>query len=370
LSFELIETAEFRLLRQSCAACFPKAAGPIIDDLIDVDWDRFLALARRHRVQGLCAAGVDRLRVSVPAQVRAALQADRRAIAADGLRAVSQCGELQAAFGAASLPLLFLKGITVAQLAYGDPFLKMGWDVDILVQPADLPAAAVLLQRLGYLPMLPRDVRAIDTWHRRSKESVWLSDGGLTIELHTRLTDNPELLGRLEPFSAPRPVEVVPGVTLPTLGSEELFAYLAVHGASSAWFRLKWVCDLAALITARSDGEIESLHRRASEFGAGRASAWALLLCRRLFGVAGASVERLGFDHHAANCRLLRLGLAELADEVEPTKRLLGTRRIHLAQLLLKPGLGFAAREARRQLRTLVVNRRASPGSGGGPDGS
>lgn len=107
------------------------------------------------------------------------------------------------------------------------------------------------------------------------------------------------------------------------------------------------------------------MHRRASEFGAGRASAWALLLCRRLFGIAAASVERLGLEHDPTHRWLLRLGLAELADEVEPTRRLLGTHRIHLAQLLLKPGLGFAAREARRQLRTLVVNRRANPGSGG-----
>jgi hypothetical protein len=370
LSFTSIDTDEFRLLRQSCAASFPRSGAPVLDDLTDLNWDRFLALARRHRVQGLCSAGLEQLRVGVPAAVRAALQADRRTIAADGLRAVSLCGDLRAAFDKASLPLLFLKGITVGQLAYGDPFVKMGWDVDILVQPADLPAAAVLLQRLGYAAILPLDVRAIAAWHRRNKESVWVRDGGLTIELHTRLADNSELLDELNPFSATQLVEVLPGVTLPTLHPEKLFAYLAVHGASSAWFRLKWLCDFAALIAAKSEAEIERLHRRASELGAGRASAWALLLCQRLLGVAGASVERLGLAHHPTHRQLLRLGLAELADEAEPTGRLLGTRRIHYAQLLLKPGLGFAAREARRQLKTIIVNRRASPDSGGGQDGS
>lgn len=208
------------MLRQSCAACFPESGAPLMDHRVDLDWDGFLALARRHRVQGLCSSGLDRLQVSVPAQVRAALQADRCAIAADGLRAVNLCCELQAAFGEARLPLLFLKGITVGQLAYGDPFVKMGWDVDILVRPADLRAAAALLQRLGYSPMVPLDIRAIDAWHRRNKESVWIKDRRLTIELHTWLADNPELLDRLEPFSAPQLVEVLPGVTLPTLQSE------------------------------------------------------------------------------------------------------------------------------------------------------
>jgi hypothetical protein len=79
---------------------------------------------------------------------------------------------------------------------------------------------------------------------------------------------------------------------------------------------------------------------RPSEFGARRASAWALLLCRRLLGIAGASAKRLRFDRHATNRRLLRLGLAELGTKWSQPW-LLGTRRIHFAQLLLKPGVGF-----------------------------
>ena len=354
MSSKSLDSPELLLLRRCCAACFGGGDLPEIGDLGSIDWERFLALARRHRVQGLCWRGIERLQLSPPQDVAAAFQPERRAIAAEGLRALAVSRELLFTFSEAGVPLLFLKGLTVGRLAYGDPFLKMGWDIDILVSPADLPAAALLLTRLGYQPATPPNVHAIREWHRNAKESVWIKNGSPPVELHTRLVDNPELLDRLDPFAAPRTVEVVPGVRLATLGREELFAYLAVHGASSAWFRLKWLCDFAALLAVETSGEMEALHRRALELGAGRASAWALLLCQRLFGIAHDVVERLGLSNELANRRLLQLGLAELADEMEPTQQFLGTARIHFAQLLLKPGLGFAAGEVRRQVRAML----------------
>ena len=79
---------------------------------------------------------------------------------------------------------------------------------------------------------------------------------------------------------------VAKGIELPTLGKDELFAYLTVHGASSAWFRLKWITDLAALLHGESADEIERLYDRSQQLGAGRAAAQALILANRLYGVA------------------------------------------------------------------------------------
>ena len=46
---------------------------------------------------------------------------------------------------------------------------------------------------------------------------------------------------------------------MPTLADEPLYAYLCVHGASSAWFRLKWIADLNALLAGRTAEEIAAL---------------------------------------------------------------------------------------------------------------
>ena len=40
-----------------------------------------------------------------------------------------------------------------------------------------------------------------------------------------------------------------------TLGADDLFAYLCAHGAYHAWFRLKWLADIGALLAAEPMGE-------------------------------------------------------------------------------------------------------------------
>ena len=53
-------------------------------------------------------------------------------------------------FASAGVALLFLKGLTVGKLAYGNAMLKMGWDIDLLVDPDQLVEAAGLLEARGY----------------------------------------------------------------------------------------------------------------------------------------------------------------------------------------------------------------------------
>ena len=91
---------------------------------------------------------------------------------------------------------------------------------------------------------------------------MWQSPDGLNVELHRRLADSLELIPGIGVGSPRQEVEVAPGVVLPTLAPDELFAYLCVHGASSAWFRLKWVTDLAALLCDCTAAEIARLYER------------------------------------------------------------------------------------------------------------
>jgi hypothetical protein len=79
-------------------------------------------------------------------------------------------------------------------------------------------------------------------------------------------------------------VEIARGVILPTLARDELFAYLCVHAATSAWFRLKWLADLAALLAGAGEAEIRRLYERSQALGAGRSAGASLLLCHGLLG--------------------------------------------------------------------------------------
>ncbi len=143
------------------------------------------------------------------------------------------------------------------------------------------------------------------------------------------------------------------GRFLPTLTTDELFAYLCVHGASSAWFRLKWIADVGALLAPSPPAGIERLYRRSQALGAGRAAAQALLLCGRLFGTAlpPALLAELRADR--TNRWLLAIALRKLAGRslaTELPETRFGTASIHLMQLGLLPGLKFKLGEIGRQL--------------------
>lgn len=322
------------------------------DNAQTVDWNRLFALAQRHRVEGLAWRALTAIGIAVPEPVASTWGAAAAAIAQAGMRNLVESRRLLAAFIQADIPLLFLKGLTLGKLAYGDPFVKMGWDIDVLVAPSHVGQAAQQLTSLGYRRIVPGDGLDTDAWHRRNKESVWQKDDApVFVELHSRLADSPALIPSINMSSPHQSVEVTPGLTLPTLARDELFAYLCVHGSSSAWFRLKWINDLAALIRHEEPSEIERLFDHAVRLGAGRASAQALLLIDRLYAInLGPLRNRLLTDR--ANRWLLGSALFYLDGPLsrrEPTETLLGTLAIRTSQLLLRSGWLYKIGEGLRQ---------------------
>ena len=313
-----------------------------------IDWGRFLATCRRHRIQGLAAHALAVLDVAMPRPVHIALGGDARAIAEQGLVAARESARLAESFRDAQLPLLFLKGLTVGKLAYDNPFLKMGWDIDVLVAPEDLQAAAAVLGGLGYTLSIPRDPGVLVDWHQSWKESIWRRGDGIVVELHNRVADHPALLPGISAESPRQDVSIAPEIALPTLARDELFAYLSVHGASSAWFRLKWISDLAGLLHHWGADAIDELYERSRQFAAGRAPAQALFLAATLFEIP-VSPALAGELDNRTNRWLAHTALAELL-RGEPGERVLGTLNIHLTQFFLMDGVGFKISEFKRQM--------------------
>jgi hypothetical protein len=352
---------EFSLLVRCCHWNFTTAEkGLPLEIPADVDWARFLRLARRHRVQALTWNALAQHAGQLPVSAAEGLSSDARLIAATNLGIAAQCRALRRCFELAGITILFVKGLTVGALAYRSPMLKMGWDIDLLIDPGDLEGAASVLSELGYSLRLPTQAEELQAWHGWSKESVWQRDGSFHVELHTRLSDNKRLIPAIDVHSARQEVEVPGNYSLPTLAEDELFAYLAVHGASSAWFRLKWISDFAALLGGRSGKDIERLYRRSQDLGAARAAGQALLLADRLFDILDtAPALRKELERDTATRLLCSAALMLMAKQVvEPTEKSFGTLPIHWTQFLLRRGAAFKISEARRQFGLLMRRRR------------
>lgn len=319
-----------------------------------LDWPLFEQIVARHRVAGLVNRGLAIDGPTAPGDVLARIGAEARVIRTQNLVLTGAMIKLKSGFADAGVDHLFVKGLTLGQLAHSDPGIKMGWDIDVLVDAAGLADASAVLRALGYVPILPKDagVEHLLRWHRRSKESVWADRRGVHVELHTRLADNAEMIPSVG-MSSPRQRVRIAGHEFETLCQNELVAYLCVHGASSAWFRLKWIADLAALLSRLAPDELVGIVERATELGAGRSVAQAMLLATLLFDIPLSPELLHSFTEDRLALLLTRVAVESLAGSYvaqEPTQVRLGTLGIHLSQLLLLPGLKYKASEVVRQL--------------------
>jgi hypothetical protein len=272
------------------------------------------------------------------------------ALAAEAVR-------LQALLQGEGVPALFVKGAALAQLAYGSQGLKHCRDVDLLVAPADAERAFGVLEREGYLAVVPKGPltqaqrRLVFRLHKDME--MYQPQRRLNVELHWRLIDNPVLLRSV---SAASPSQTAPVLNdqLATLADPQLFAYLATHGATHCWFRLKWLADLNAWLSGKSDEDIVDFYGCAEELGVETCAGQALLLCRLLLGfrVPAALEPRL-------SGRKLRTMEAVAIDamvgpdgEVELSRRPFGPFRLLVPQFARGRGVRFFL----AQCRLLVDN--------------
>lgn len=252
-----------------------------------IDWSRFERVVARHRVASLACDSLRGAGVQPAADVAERLAARSRSTTFKTLGMTAETVRLQKAFDAAGLPVLVLKGATLAVLAYDAAAIKESWDIDLLVAPGDTLAGRDLLERLGYVMITPsgfsdaKFLRHVEY----CKEAVLAHPRlGTAVELHWRLVDNACILRPLD-LGATQTVSIG-GAVVKTLADGGLYAYLCVHGCNHGWSRLKWLADVGAFLTRRGPDGMAQLHQEAVALGAGRASATAILLCHEFLGLA------------------------------------------------------------------------------------
>jgi Uncharacterised nucleotidyltransferase len=255
------------------------AAGPL-------DWPRLLRVARRHQLIGLVHEGLTQVRPDVPPEIVRETGAQTATLVRENLEMARESLRLQRLFDEADLLVLFVKGAALAVLAYGNLGLRASQDIDLLVSYEMLPAATALILRAGYRRFDPSpdisDAQLRLVMPLRKDLGFVHQATGLRIELHWRLFLNPHAMAETSMVAASRRVPLAGAEGLRTLGEEDLFAYLCMHGALHWWNRLKWLADVNALIASMPEDGVERLVRAAEARGAGRAAAQALLLCRKL----------------------------------------------------------------------------------------
>ncbi len=291
---------EFRLLVACCRWPQTPESLQAVRELaaVSLNWQRFLRVAVRQRVTALANAAIGNGNVTVPADVKAALERIGASVARHSLIQAAETIRILALLREAGIEALCVKGTALGMLAYGVLAMKFGRDIDILLRRDEFPAALRILEGQGYVPLhpVPQIPWLFEKWLDLTKDlEVVDRKRSFQVEIHWKLAENNYFSRELAKHLEPRAVEVLPGRTLDTLRDDVMFVYLCVHGARHGWFRLKWSADISALLAQASAADLQRYLAFARAHGMEPCVAQALMLCDSLFGVAVAAAPAAAY---------------------------------------------------------------------------
>ena len=261
--------------------CAPKPARPADAPQADFDWSWLEQAARQHGVLPLVARQLATLE-GPPPQVRERFRAYAAAIALRNQYFVERLAELMSEFARNAIAALALKGPLLAQLAYGDPGLRVFADLDMLVRKADVPRAAQLLEHLGFTGDYFDETAFQSGFFHAAEVNFSAGDGVVNLDLHWELALGYYPFGpRGDAVWERASVATLGPAQLPTLAAEDHLLYIAVHASRHGWPFLSQVCDIA-YFADRVKMDWAALSDLASHTGAARMLNLGLLLAADL----------------------------------------------------------------------------------------
>lgn len=281
----------------SCAAPVPtpKTEARINETLHqEIDWPQLIAFSLHHGMGALLFLGL-RSSPHTPPEV---LQTLRQHVHVNALRCkmlFKELVEVLALFEQENIPAIPLKGLSLAQAAYGDITLRPPGDLDFLLRKEDIPRARVLLMKRDYTPHIPIDQEAA---YLETQLGYEFGGRGFVIELHWAFL--PQTLGfRLNPEEAWQKAETVSMAehSIKALTLEDRLLFLCAHGGKHGWDRLKWSRDIAGLIEHHRDTDWAQVVERAKSLHSERILYLGCYLAQELFGtqvpeVIGQHIEK------------------------------------------------------------------------------
>ena len=254
------------------------------------DWPTTLRVASQHRIVGYIARAAAEHHVDLPRGIQPAIRHLVLIQTSAALRMETQLRSVAAAFQAADIPVIVLKGPALSRTIYPSIGLRPYADLDLTVREQDEDAAIAVLLRDGFHEMIDpfererRPHRSHDGheghFHRRFESA----DGSVLVELHL----DPLQLGlkptcEAERWERAQPLPGVPGALM--LGPEDQVVQLSVHAHKHGFERMIWLKDLDLLLRQLAHtldwGLVREVARREGVCG----SVWyALWLTRELLG--------------------------------------------------------------------------------------
>jgi hypothetical protein len=234
-----------------------------------VDWPYVMTAALgQHLAPQVYSHLTTRFHRRVPEPVLHQMRAYTDAIERDNLQLSRELLTLADRFTAARIAAIPFKGPEMAAAIYGTVALRRFHDLDILVQPRDVPAAARLLELEGYVEADEEDAIVPLAAHNRVFRNRVT---GTLVELHwTVLAPWYAVPFAFSAFwERARPVSLL-GRTVRTLSPEDLLMVLSVHSAKHEWSLAYQIADIAEIVVTSRNLDWTYLTATAQALGCAR----------------------------------------------------------------------------------------------------
>lgn len=163
--------------------------------------------------------------------------------------------KLQEYFHSKEIDSIFLKGILISHLYYGDIAKRNLFDIDVWVPEDQFDEVKLFLESLGYSSVMSQykwNQAQLRYLHNCNHDEIFIHQTDRTapvLELHWKLRN---ALGNFmfDPVKDQhRLIQIdLGGVQFSVFNHIDQFIFLCVHGAEHGWFKIKWLVDLYHLV--------------------------------------------------------------------------------------------------------------------------
>jgi len=203
-------------------------------EITEEEWLAALTLAAEEQVLPLFLSRLDRSAASLPPNVQASFEDARRDAVIAGFFWKSELKSLLHEFDKAHIPVIPLKGPSLAQRVYGGVALRPSRDLDLLVQPDKFARAETLLVQLGFVrSSLPG-----------AYDRGWLR-GTVKVELHFDVSDPLEFDFNTSSIWRRARQESFAGEPSWQMAAEDELLFLCLHGVRHRFERLSYIVDIS-----------------------------------------------------------------------------------------------------------------------------
>lgn len=266
-----------------------------------VDWTVFARKALDHNLLGLAGQTLARVAADlVPDELLDAFAVNLEETRSRNRELFAELTTIVQALARDGIDAIPFKGPVLAVQAYGDIGLRVFRDLDFLIRDRDIRATREALRRLGYDRPQPLTEAQIDLIeYLQGQDLVMKNSAGIAIEPHSRLISAKMVLDIDYEglWSRARP-SVIEGQSMLVFAPEDHLQILAVHGGKEMWWRISWVCDIAAFIESHPSLDWNAILMRAREQGSLRMLLLAASLVQEFSGasIPGAVMEAARAD--------------------------------------------------------------------------